>query len=85
MKIFDKFKFSHSKKENTNQTTQNVNVHNYKNMSEYEIQVLTELRNIHKCINRIFRKVDRVELRVEQLEKVVNNDSKVQHSDDMVK
>lgn len=84
MKIFDKFKIS-NKKENTNQSTQNVNVNNYKNMSEYEIQVLTELRNIHKCINRIFRKVDRVELRVEELEKVVNSDSKIQHRDNLVK
>lgn len=84
MKIFDKFKFSHSKKENTNQTTQHVNVHNYKNMSDYEIQNLSELRNLHKCVNRLFRKADRIELRLEQLEKAFN-DCKIQQRDDMVK
>lgn len=84
MKIFDKFKIS-AKKENSNQSTQNLNVHNYQNMSNYEIEVLKELRTINKSINRLFRKVDRVELRVEKLEKEVHNDFKIHDRGDMVK
>lgn len=76
MKIFDKFKIS-AKKENSNQATQNLNVHNYHNMTSYEIEVLKELKSIHKSLNRLFRKVDRIELRVDKLEKDFKNESMI--------
>lgn len=85
MKIFDKFKIS-NKKENHNQQTQTIN--NYSNMSEYQIEVLRELKEIHKGMNRIFRKTDRIELRVETLEKEMKlrkNDNKNHNSNDLVK
>lgn len=81
MKIFDKFKVSAKKENNaSNNTILNLN----ETMTPYQIEVLKELKSIHKSMNRLYRKFDRIELRVENLEKKVN-DNQIQHRGRVVK
>lgn len=81
MKILDKFKISNKKENNaTNNTILNLN----EQMSPFQIEVLRELKNIHKCVNKLYRRFDKIEFRVTELEKKVN-DNKVQHRKRMVK
>lgn len=81
MKIFDKFKVVAKKENNaSNNTILNLN----ETMTPYQIEVLKELKSIHKSMNRLYRKFDRIELRVENLEKKVN-DNQVQHRGRVVK